>query len=181
MGVAADDDRKAAPPARHPWIGYAALVGALVYIAIKVFCAGTGELGMPGFPAPPEKYESDPNVAARQLGNAAVGAATAVLALATVQTWGRVFPRWLLQLGCLGALAMLGSGGVGYLARATEVTDAFGPPPADWRAYPLTAFILLWSALWAVLAWSCRRTPAERQTAGDRQGGTGRSAGSARG
>ncbi|WP_017592849.1 hypothetical protein [Nocardiopsis potens] len=87
----------------------------LFYTAEKAYLAAVGRLGMLGSPDPPAaSYREIPDVAAAQLGNAAVGAlATAVLLLALTRA-GRSVPRPVL-LGALLLTTLATAGAVALL------------------------------------------------------------------
>ncbi|MEV7562195.1 hypothetical protein, partial [Streptomyces sp. NPDC089795] len=71
-----------------------ACAGALAYTVSKVDLARDGELGMPGFPAPPDGYAQVTDVTAAQLGNAALGLLMAVVALLLLRPPGTRWLRW---------------------------------------------------------------------------------------
>lgn len=111
-------------------MAYAAAASALGYSAMKVYMAAKGQIGLPGFPASEAETARHDSPAADQLGNAALGLVGAALALATVQRWGRVVPRWLLLVGLAVASALEGFGAAVLVARALRLTDGFGALPA---------------------------------------------------
>jgi hypothetical protein len=64
---------------------------------MKATYAVQGKLGLPLGPEVPESaYEELGHVALRQSALAALGALAAAVALASVQSWGRRIPRWLM-------------------------------------------------------------------------------------
>ncbi|MEV0408160.1 DUF3995 domain-containing protein [Actinoallomurus sp. NPDC050550] len=102
-----------------------------------------------------------------------------LLALATVQPWGRRLPRRLLlittwTLGVLMILRSIGPIGFGLLGD-TMVLTGLRPPPAEhaelarhlatWDLTLWSPFFLIWGALWTTTAWSFTRTKTQRQPA----------------
>jgi hypothetical protein len=80
--------------------GYVAAAFGLEYAVAKVIMAGRGERGVPGHPAPAGATGSfAPDVVVAQLGNAALGLVTVLVALALVQRWGRRIPDAVLPAG----------------------------------------------------------------------------------
>ena len=73
-----------------PWAAYATCLGALVYGGMKLYMAAEGRIGLPGFATSGAALD---HIVLRQLGLVAVDLVGAVIALATVQSWGRIIPR----------------------------------------------------------------------------------------
>uniref|UniRef100_A0AAU2JZZ1 DUF998 domain-containing protein n=1 Tax=Streptomyces sp. NBC_00049 TaxID=2903617 RepID=A0AAU2JZZ1_9ACTN len=129
----------------------AACAGALAYTVSKVDLARDGELGMPGFPAPPEAYAGIADVTAAQLGNAGLGLLMALVALLLVRPpvarylrWGAVTVSWL-------GIAMVGAGVIGFGARAAGVAPSLGAvPPEPGTALAALAVGAVWVACWSV-------------------------------
>jgi len=112
--------RRALASAAPRWAGYGAALFGLLYAVSKIVMAARGELGGLGHPAPRERYERfSGDVVAAQLGNAALGLLTAVIALALVQRWGRRVPAAVLAAGAAVALV---SGIAGLVVVATSLT-----------------------------------------------------------
>ncbi|MFE9480723.1 hypothetical protein ACFYNM_19230 [Streptomyces spororaveus] len=128
-----------------------ACAGALAYTVSKVDLARDGELGMPGFPAPPEAYAQVTDVTAAQLGNAGLGLLMAVVALLLVRPPAA---RWLRRsvagVSWLG-IAMVGAGVIGFGARAAGVAPGLGERPPH-MATAVAALVVgaLWVAGWSV-------------------------------
>ena len=112
--------------------------------------AGRGELGVPGHPAPPEAYERfSGDVAAAQLGNAAVGLVSVLVALALVQRWGRRIPAAVLAAGAGAALLGGLAGLVVVAASLTGLREDHGQWGIDslvLGAAPLAAWFVLTAA-----------------------------------
>ncbi|MFF2787158.1 hypothetical protein ACFVT6_10350 [Streptomyces sp. NPDC058049] len=127
--------------------------GALAYAVSKVDLARDGELGMPGFPAPPEAYVQVADVTAAQLGNAGLGLLMAVVSLLLVRPpaahWLR---RSAVGVSWLG-VAMVGAGVIGFGARAAGLAPGLGDPPPR-MATAVAALVVgaLWVAGWSVAA-----------------------------
>ena len=132
------------------WAGYTAALFALEYVAAKVIMAGRGELGVPGHPAPREAYERFAgDVAAAQLGNAAVGLVSVLVALALVQRWGRRIPAVVLAAGAGAALLAGLAGLVVVAASLTGLREDHGQWGIDslvLGAAPLAAWFVLTAA-----------------------------------
>ncbi|GAA1576268.1 hypothetical protein GCM10009678_68710 [Actinomadura kijaniata] len=108
---------------------------------------------------------------------AAVAIAGVLLALATVQPWGRRLPRRLLLgltggIGALMVLRSVGPVGFGFLGDALVLTG-LRPPPAEhaelarhlarWDLMLWSPFFLAWGALWIATARQfARRTRTSR-------------------
>ncbi|GAA0280285.1 hypothetical protein GCM10010302_17580 [Streptomyces polychromogenes] len=130
-----------------------ACAGALAYTISKVGLARDGELGMPGFPAPPEAYASVGDVAAAQLGNAALGLLMALVALLLVRPPVGRWVRGCVLLVSWAGILMVGSGVIGFGARAAGLAPDLGAPPPDaGTAVAALAVGALWVAGWAVAA-----------------------------
>jgi hypothetical protein len=142
---------------RHTAAVLVAAAGAAAYAVSKVHLALRGELGMPGFPAPPEAYASYDAVSG-QLANAAVGAAMVLLVLALLRPpIGALWRRSLLAVNAAGAL-LVGVGVATFTVRATGLAPAPGEPagvPAAWTALAVGA---VWVAAW-ITAVATTRAP----------------------
>lgn len=140
-----------------------ACAGALAYTVSKVDLARDGELGMPGFPAPPDGYAQVTDVTAAQLGNAALGLLMAVVALLLLRPPGTRWLRWsVVGVSWLG-IVMVGAGVVGFGARAAGVAPSLGDTPPD-MATALAALVVgaLWVAGWSVAAVGATRSARAR-------------------
>ncbi|MFF4389494.1 hypothetical protein ACFY0G_22330 [Streptomyces sp. NPDC001552] len=97
-------------PRRQLAAALTACAGAFAYTVSKVDLARDGELGMPGFPAPPEAYGQVADVTAAQLGNAGLGLLMAVVSLLLVRPpAARWLRRSVVGVSWLG-VAMVGAG-----------------------------------------------------------------------
>lgn len=124
-------------------------VGALSYAVAKVDLALRGELGMPGFTAPPESYRLyDPFTG--QLSNAVLGLVLAVVIAGLLRPPSSLLlRRGLLVANVLGVLA-IGAGVLGFLLRATGIATQLGTP-AEGVATWVTLFVGgIWICAWAV-------------------------------
>ncbi|WP_030770919.1 MULTISPECIES: hypothetical protein [unclassified Streptomyces] len=136
-----------------------ACAGALAYTVSKVDLARDGELGMPGFPAPPEAYTQVTDVTAAQLGNAGLGLLMAVVALLLLRPSATRWLRWsAVGVSWLG-IAMVGAGVIGFGARAAGLAPGLGDTPPDM----VTALVALgvgtlWVAGWSVAALGAMRS-----------------------
>ncbi|MFJ8014863.1 hypothetical protein [Streptomyces sp. NPDC096339] len=136
-----------------------ACAGALAYTISKVDLARDGELGMPGFPAPPEAYASISDVTTAQLGNAGLGLLMAVVALLLVRPPAAGWLRRGTVLVSWAGILMVGAGVLGFGARAAGLAPGLGAtPPAMGAALAALAVGAVWVAAWAVAAVGATRT-----------------------
>jgi hypothetical protein len=142
-------------PWRFAWPAYACAVALLAYAVGKAVYAVQGKLGLPGgVEVPPEAYQELGNVALRQWMLAGLGLAGALLALASVQSWGRRIPRWMMLTAMWGALVpQLAGAPVVFYRAMTGETGLFGGLQA-----------VAGLALWAAAAVSFQRRTRRRRT-----------------
>ena len=126
-----------------------AAAGALAYAVAKVDLALRGELGMPGFTAPPESYRAyDPFTG--QLSNAVLGLVLVAVIAGLLRPPNRLLlRRGLLGANVLGALA-IGAGVIGFLLRATGVAPQLGTPAEGVATWVTLLVGALWICAWAV-------------------------------
>ncbi|MFC9292846.1 hypothetical protein ACFTWH_29945 [Streptomyces sp. NPDC057011] len=140
-----------------------ACAGALAYTVSKVDLARKGELGMPGFPAPPEAYAGIADVQAAQLGNAGLGLLMAVTALLLLGPSAPRFLRWGAVAVSWAGIVMVGAGVVGFGARAAGVAPSLGAVPPDTAtAVVALAVGALWVAGWSVATVGAMRAARRR-------------------
>jgi hypothetical protein len=135
------------------WAGWTAALLGLEYAISKAIMATREELGVVGFPAPPEAYEGfTRDVATAQIAGVPTGLATAALALALVHPWGRRLPRRALAAGAVLAT-------VGWLAGASVVVASLTGLREDHDQWGVAALPLALAppAVWLVLARSAVR------------------------
>ncbi|MDA0173493.1 DUF3995 domain-containing protein [Solirubrobacter taibaiensis] len=127
--------------------GTVAALFSLEYVVGKTIMAARGELGMPGHPAPPEATEQfTGDIATAQLGNAALGLVTLVLALAFAQRWGRRVPRPVLAVGAVLSVLSGIAGAFVVVASLTGLREDHGQWGLDSLALtvvPLGAWVVL--------------------------------------
>ncbi|WP_327739662.1 hypothetical protein OG749_43255 [Streptomyces nojiriensis] len=156
-------------PRRQPVAALIACAGALAYTVSKVDLARDGELGMPGFPAPPEAYTQVADVTAAQLGNAGLGLLMAVVSLLLVRPPAAPWLRWSAVGVSWPGVAMVGAGVVGFGARAAGLAPGLGDrPPHMATAVAALAVGALWVAGWSVAAAGATRGRRALRTAGPR-------------
>ena len=146
-------------PVRAPrWAAWIAALLGLHYVAGKLVMAARGELGLPDHPAPPEAYERFAgDVALAQVGNAALGSVTVLIALAFVLPWGRRLPAVALAAGATGALLSGLAASAVVVASITGLREDHG----QWTALALATDAVALPA-WTVLAvagWRAVRLP----------------------
>lgn len=145
----------------HRLLTTLACAGAAAYTISKVHLAVRGEIGMPGFPAPPESYEQIADPTGAQLGNAGLGVVLLLLTAALLRPPAHtVTRRLLLGANWLGIL-MVGAGVAGFTLRAAAVVPALGEPAEGPGAWVALAVGAVWTVSWvpAVLGARGRRTP----------------------
>ncbi|MEU9143959.1 hypothetical protein [Streptomyces sp. NPDC048349] len=147
-------------PKKHLAAALTACLGALAYTVSKVHLARQGELGMPGFPAPPEAYAAVANVETAQLANAALGLLMAVVALFLVRLPGTPLVRWPVLVVSWAGIAMVGAGVLGFGARAAGLAPSLGDAPPH---MPTALAALLVGAVW-VTAWTIATVCATRRS-----------------
>ncbi|MGH3665957.1 MAG: hypothetical protein ACRDU8_07710 [Egibacteraceae bacterium] len=109
------------------------------------------DCGVPGVVHPHDRY----NHVLRQLGLVAMDVVAAAVALATVQSWGRIIPRRLLLSAAWGICGLLAAGLVAFVYHS-----ASAPQPFDWTRVLVGAFLVVWVVTWGVTARSFgRREP----------------------
>lgn len=134
---------RSSPTARA---GYAACAWALLFAAANVYWGLGGRFACP-LPNCEAAF-SDPSLVALNRLAVVLKVGLALVALATVQSWGRVIPRWAL----LGAAWGLGAGMTAYggLGLVLDVLRALGvtgvPESGDWTAFRW--HLLLWDPWW---------------------------------
>lgn len=125
-----------------------ATAGALAYAIAKLDLARRGELGMPGFTAPADSYQTYDPVSG-QLSNTAVGVIIAVVIMILLRLPQKRPIRWvIIGINIVSAL-MITAGVIGFLLRATGVAPQLGTPAEG----PATWLTLLIGAVW-VVSWS---------------------------
>lgn len=150
---------------RHTIAALAACAGGLTYTTSKIILAVHHELGMHGFPAPPESYAGwqPGQITAAQLSNAAVGLLAALGAIALLRPGAlariRVVRRVFLGASWAG-VAAIGLGVVGFGLRATGIAPGLGEPAIGWSAYLALAVGAGWVTSWAIALAGARRAPA---------------------
>lgn len=135
------------------WVAYATCLGALVYGAMKVYMAAEGRIGLPGFATSGAVLD---HIVLRQLGLVAVDLVGAVIALATVQSWGRIIPRWLLLTAVWSICVMVAAGAAGFVLGTLR--------PVDWTGFLGGVFLVVWAILWGATAVSYQRRSRDRHT-----------------
>lgn len=133
------------------WAAYVTCFGALVYGAMKVYMAAEGRVGLPGFVTNGTTLD---HIMLRQLGLVAVDLVGAVVALATVRSWGRVIPRWLLLTVVWGICVMVVAGATGFVLGILR--------PVGWTGFLVGGFLVVWAVLWGATAVSYQRRSRDR-------------------
>jgi hypothetical protein len=133
-------------PIAPRWAGYVAAAMGLEYTVTKVIMAARGRLGALGHPAPAQRTDHfTGNIVVAQLGNAAIGLLTVLVALACVQRWGRRIPPIVLTAGAAANLLGVFAGTAIVLTSLAGLRQDHGqwgidslllgaPPMAAWLA-----------------------------------------------
>lgn len=135
------------------WAAYATCLGALVYGAMKVYMAAEGRIGLPGFATSGATLDY---IVLRQLGLVTADLVGAVIALATVQSWGRIISRWLLLTAVWSICVMVAAGAAGFVLGTLR--------PVDWTGLLGGGFLVVWTILWSTTAVSYQRRSRGRHT-----------------
>ncbi|MFF3013738.1 hypothetical protein [Streptomyces sp. NPDC057939] len=152
---------------KHLAAALTACLGALAYTVSKVDLAREGELGMPGFPAPPEAYAAVADVGTAQLANAALGLLMAVVALLLVRPPRTPLVRWPALVVSWAGIAMVGAGVLGFGARAAGLAPSLGAaPPRMLTALAALLVGAVWVTAWTIATLSATRINRERRAAG---------------
>jgi hypothetical protein len=138
-------------PQPSTWPAYGAFIGALLYGAMKIDLALNRQAGIAGFPNRPG-HEQDHG---GQWGNVAVAVVCAAVALATVQPWGRIIPRWILLAASWTICVGLGAGAVVLVLRVLGRSQL--PAPTGWTGPLVAAAAVVWVLLWGTTAVSYQR------------------------
>ncbi|MFJ2750414.1 hypothetical protein [Streptomyces sp. NPDC087297] len=139
-----------------------ACAGALAYTVSKADLARDGELGMPGFPAPPEAYTQVADVTTAQLGNAGLGLLMAVVALLLIRPPAARGWRWAVLGVSWAGIAMIGAGVIGFGARAAGLAPGLGDAPPRWATAAAALVVgAVWVAGWSVAAVGAARSARE--------------------
>jgi len=171
----AEEARRLAPQWRAPWAGYAAFAWVVVFFAFHVYWEFGGRFGFGDQTDPlPERGGS---IAAWLFTVLTLLAfpVGALVALATVQSWGRKIPRrLLLSLLWAGSLVLVLRGGGSmledFLQASGALQDGFtglsqeqvrGPNPSSytiWSARGIDTVFLLGGILFGAALWHYRRS-----------------------
>lgn len=125
------------------WAAYTTCLGALVYGIMKLYMAAEGRIGLPGFATSGAGLD---HIVLRQLGLVAVDLVGAVIALATIQPWGRSVPRWLLLPAVWSVFVIVAVGAMGFVLGTLR--------PVDWTGFLGGGFLVAWAILWGATAVS---------------------------
>lgn len=130
------------------WAAYAASLWAFVFAAMSFYWAAGGLVGVDTLGSVITRLARDPGFVAVVWLTGALKVVGGVFALALVQRWGRMLPRWLLLVGAwaagvgmaiYGAVPLVVNGLM--LARLLRVADA-----VEWTA--IWWHFLLWDPWW---------------------------------
>jgi len=155
------------------WVGYAAVVCALLFAVPSFYWAAGGKAGTDtiGRQAVESNWDTNPTVMTVVLVTAGLKALGGLLALALVRGWGRRFPRWMLPTAAWGAALVLTLYGGAQLT--TQVLIKLGaiqiPDDVDWHAfawhlYLWSPWFVLWGVLMGLTAWCYHRRPSPTAT-----------------
>lgn len=172
MRMASDPARMLASPSPDSprrWArlaGYATCAWALIFAAVSFYWAAGGTIGAEtiGPALAGLARVRDPEFIAILWITGALKVAAGLLALALVQSWGRLIPRWLLLLAGWGASAgLILYGGASFVQHALMVAGAIAIPAglgetaARWHLLLWDPWWLLGGLLFAATAWGYGR------------------------
>ena len=151
-GTGSPANAEAVPrPRATAWAGYAACAWALLFTVPHVYWAVGGTAGLRGHPM---------SGALRVVNLASIPLSlfAALVALATVRSWGGTVPRWLLGGAAWGTCAVLSMrGGAGLL----QSTLGREEPPPLFRIFE--PGFLVGGILFGAAAWYYGRSPRDRR------------------
>lgn len=130
------------------WAAYAACTWALVFAAQSFYWAAGGTIGLNtlGPTIQALAQARDPVLVGLVWVTGGVKIIGALFALALVQQWGRIFPRWMLLAGAWSAgVGMIGYGGLGLVLDGLRAMGAINNP-GGWAA--VRGHLLLWDPWW---------------------------------
>lgn len=146
----------AGPVKQQTWAAYAAAAWAALFALISLYWALGGTIGIDtvGGAIADMAHAGDADALALAWGAVALKVAGVVFALALIQRWGRVFPRFLMLLGgWAGTVLLVGYGGVIVVTELLVVVDIV-PAPAEIDWYAFYWHLALWDPyfiVWGIL------------------------------
>lgn len=148
------------------WSAWVSCGLALAYGVAKIEMTRRGEVGMPGLPTSPSANDEIGNIPLRQAMAAAVGFAAAILALATIQAWGRHIPRPLILLSCGVGFFFIAPGAVIILLRTVGLADRIGEVPLTWTSLTVNALAITMTVAWLLMTVEYQRATRPRGLVG---------------
>lgn len=148
---------------RTTWAAYAACTWALLFALPSFYWAAGGEVGMHTIARNPDEIPliNDPFVV---FATGVLKVLGGLLALALVQLWGSPFGRWPRLAARAAGVGFILYGGALLtqhglmLTGAVDTPDALGTTAARWHFWLWDPWWLLGGILFALAAWSSRRT-----------------------
>ena len=149
------------------WAAYGAATWAFAFAAISAYWAlgGTAGVGTIAADIAQIPLAGDPTVLWMTAG---LKVLAGILALALIQPWGRMFPRWLLLIPASTAGLLLTLYGVAnvidhgrMVAGFRSTPEALGERAARWHLLLWDPVWLLGGVLFLLAAWHYQRSPRE--------------------
>lgn len=135
------------PSWRAAWMEYAACAWALLFAAMHIYWALGGTAGLPSGKMVPEAGGA---LLAIDVAAIPLCIVAGLIALALVQPWGRIIPRWMMLAAAWAAgVAFALRAVVGLLQDGLAVTSGIPLDPMD----PYDLWFLLGGILFVVIAW----------------------------
>jgi hypothetical protein len=151
------------------WAGYGACIWALVFAAISFYWAAGGTAGGDTIGPAITGMAHDPAFIAVLWGTGALKVMGGLLALALVQSWGRLLPRWaLLSTAWGGGILMALYGGASWVQEGLmvfgviRIPAGLGHTAALWHVVLWDPWWLLGGILFIIAAWSYRRSTSDQ-------------------
>ena len=147
------------------WVGYLACGWAMIFAAVSFYWAAGGTLGSDTIGPALTSLAHDPVFVAILWSTGGLKVVVGLLALALVQSWGRVVPHWMLLTAAWVAFAIMAlyEGAASWVQHGLMQIGAISTP-SGLGTKALHWHLLLWDPWWllggiliGVLTWSYQR------------------------
>lgn len=138
---------------RTTWFAYAACIWAFIFAAFSFYWAAGGMIGAETLGEGIARLAAarDPELITLTWITGVLKVIAGLLALALVQRWGHVFPRWLLRLAAWGAgLLFLGYGIANVIQHAMMILDPSQIGELLGSVNAVRWHLALWDPFWMI-------------------------------